>query len=220
MFKLQPLTTFLHEGDLVYSNSLFVIKHPKMRCFINIEQDVQAPLSRDVNPITASNSHIFTETETLRACKLSYEKSCRWQFVLRTPDQLTGKRYLQPNDYIYLVHSEDNSIVSVDSTNNITFKLRDYNHSEIYKALWEVEYSYDRKTREDELRLRHVLTGLYFNTVLSKAPVRIVLRPIIQTENRLPPFDIYIKDVKDECKFTKLNSRENERLHGFQVNKA
>lgn len=165
--------------------------------------------------LTISNPHIFSETETLRSCKLSHDKNSSWRFCLRPPNQLPTKRYLQPNDYVYFVHSEDNSIVTVDASNSyITFKFRDYNQSEIYRALWEVEYGEDRKTREEEMRLRHLLTGQYFSQTLSKSPVKITLRPIIRTENRLPPFDIYINNDK----FTKLSARENDQLHGFQVN--
>jgi len=112
---------------LVSAKSLFVIKHPKVRSFINVDQESQLLQSRDTYPITGSNSHIFMETEPLRGCKLSYDKSSRWRYCLREPEQPSTRRYLEPNDYIYFVHSEDNSIVSVDSSNNITFKLRDHN---------------------------------------------------------------------------------------------
>jgi hypothetical protein len=57
---------------------------------------------------------------------------------------------------------------------------------------------------------------MYFNHVLSKAPTKITLKPKINTENRLPPFDIYIKDDK----FNKANAPENEQLHAYQINKA
>lgn len=51
---------------------------------------------------------------------------------------------------------------------------------------------------------------------MSSTPTKITLKPIIEPENRLPPFDIYVNDVK----LLKISTRENEQLHAFQINKA
>jgi hypothetical protein len=71
-------------------SSLCMIKNVKIKCMINLEkEEVTKNRYINPNPITPSNSHIFTETEALQQCKLSFDKlAARWRFSLRTPDQL------------------------------------------------------------------------------------------------------------------------------------
>ena len=38
VFKILPLRTFEHEGDLIFSNALFVIKNARFKCFVNVDK--------------------------------------------------------------------------------------------------------------------------------------------------------------------------------------
>lgn len=98
VFKLSPLGTIEHEWDLVSTNSVFLIKNIKYKCYINVDKDTIVATKQSINVQTGKHIEktIFTETENLKACKLSFEKTSRWKFTQKLTNY-EDKKYLQQN---------------------------------------------------------------------------------------------------------------------------
>lgn len=70
------------------------------------------------------------------------------------------------------------------------------NDEEMYQSIWEVNYHLDHKNETEEMRLKHVRSGKYFNEILQTIPTKITLKPLLEVENRLPPFSIFVNEKK------------------------
>lgn len=132
-------------------------------------------------------------------------------------EQYQERKYLNQSDYIYFIHSKDDAVLSVNRENTeIVYQMGYENDEELYQNLWEVDYHLDHKTRTEEMRLKHVRSGKYFDEkgVLKVESTKITLVPLLEVENRLPPFSIF---VNDKC-YNRSLASEDQNFHGFQIN--
>ena len=214
IFKILPLRTFEHEGEPITLDSLFCIKNENLQTFINV--DSESIISED--PFNQLH-YILKETEYLKFCKLSFDQSSLWTFCFRSMEKFSERRYLNQNDYIYFIHSKDEAVLSVNRENtDIVYQMRYENDEELYQNLWEVDYHLDHVKRTEEMRLKHIRSGKYFDSEgkLQQKPTAITLVPLLDVENRLPPFKILV----DEKRYNRSETIEDFDFHGFQINKV